>query len=202
MATEAEKTGAIRLALHALVTEVRSTQDVQKFLMDVERWKRRSVEQLSGFVPAADLASFRKASVTASLFADDPLASVIDEHRAALESLIGDMERNPDHYGPDKVAATPTAPRKHLGANTPTLKMPEKVTLSWLKAHVPVSTWLLLVGLMVAVFLAGFRLGMSRAALVVAPIAGESIPERSAPIRPSVTDSVHRPSSRDTARGK
>ncbi len=94
-----------------------------------------------------------------SNFYESPSYKSVEGIRGVVSSVITRIERNPQILSPspdvqDKVPRVgPTGP-----------EFPEKVTLSWLVRHVPVSFWITSAGLLVAAFVAGVQ--ASRISLV------------------------------------
>ena len=87
---------------------------------------------------------------------------------ARLDSMVGqaiaELETVPEK--PPVVAAPKTENSQPQPSSTtlekvqsPKLQYPEKVTLSWLSHHAPVSFWFWLIGIIVAVFLFGIKAG-------------------------------------------
>jgi len=182
-----------RAAFAGLLRDFKARGDYTRLQNDLDRWKRRTAELLSGVVPAPDLEAFQRLSLRldwSSFGDDDPLAPVIDQHEGYFGSLIDDMRKYPQSYGEGVVrspkgqaprtvatrpgpilALAPVAPQVKTSGAVPSLKLPEPVTLSWLVQHVPVRFWLYLLGLLAAAFGLGVRL-----ARYVGPLIGIELP--------------------------
>ena len=89
-------------------------------------------------------------------------ASPLREHEKKLfnmelQDTINELELIIDNfrkYGPPKT-------EKRISKNTKEFEWPDKITLNWLHKHAPISLWIKLVSILIAVFLFGITIGQS-----------------------------------------
>jgi len=136
-----------------------------------ERWRERSTDEIRRVISPEAASELAALPVRPRPGRAETLLGVIEQHYAFFVSLTDDIVARPDHY-PDPATQTkrkwPT-PKKSSPAPAARLTPPgrEKVTLEWLRIHVPMHYWgVVIVGLLAllwTVFRAGVQLGHNEA---------------------------------------
>lgn len=143
--------------LRALTKAAERSGDEERAFQEIERWKRRSTDRLSGKVPAAELRNVKEPAHAPDWEQDDPLGSVVNGHDSFLAGLLEDTHNHPEDYEAGKLAPKENAspplsePKKSkTDLKAPTGRAeppyPDRVSLHWLVKNVPVSFWMWLVG--------------------------------------------------------
>jgi len=133
-----------------------------------ERWKERSAEAIRRTISDVTASEFTSLPAKPRATHSETLLDLFELHHAFLIALAEDIGNRPGAF-PDPA----TQGRRFLRSSKPPslspprsrLPDPEKVTLEWLRIHVPLRYWIAvalgLFGLVSGAFVAGVRLGQN-----------------------------------------
>lgn len=81
--------------LEGIVARVQSSGDIELMMADLERWKRRTTDELRGFVSEREAGDFARLALRPSWVNMESIDGPLGRHRAFLASLLRELERRP-----------------------------------------------------------------------------------------------------------